>query len=51
LPLSQEQTWLPTGGVPDLNPFPAELVTAYSVTPKMNNARFNEPEAIEPQVD
>jgi putative SOS response-associated peptidase YedK len=48
LPLGNERSWLPTGGVPYFNQFPAELMTAYPVTPKMNNARFNEPEAIAP---
>jgi putative SOS response-associated peptidase YedK len=43
-----EKEWLPHGGVTYFNPFPAELMTAYPVTPKMNNARFNEPEAIAP---
>jgi hypothetical protein len=28
------------------NPFPAEFMIAYPVTPKMDHARFNEPEAI-----
>jgi putative SOS response-associated peptidase YedK len=46
LPLGHEKAWLPTGGVPYLNQIPAELITAYPVTPKMNNARFNEPKAV-----
>ena len=29
-------------------PFPSELMTAYPVTPKMNKASFNTPEAIRP---
>jgi len=29
-------------------PFPAEQLTSYHVTPKMNRATFNEPEAISP---
>lgn len=48
LPLGHEKNWLPPGGVPFFNPFPAELMTAYPVTPKMNKASFNEPEAIAP---
>ena len=48
LPLGNERQWLPPGGVPYFNQFPAELMAAYAVTPKMNNARFNEPEAIAP---
>jgi hypothetical protein len=36
------------GGVHFFNPFPAELMTAYPVTRKMNKASFNEPEAIAP---
>jgi hypothetical protein len=48
LPLGREKDWLPTGGVTFFNPFPAELMIAYPVTPKMNNARFNEPLAIAP---
>jgi putative SOS response-associated peptidase YedK len=48
LPLSKEKQWLPTGGVPYFNLFPADLTTAYPVTPKMNNARFNDSEAAQP---
>jgi putative SOS response-associated peptidase YedK len=48
LPLGHEKEWLPSGGVVYFNQFPAELMTAYPVTPRMNNARFNEPEAIAP---
>src|SRR5260370_5531791 len=48
LPLGNEKSWLPPGGVPYFNQFPAELMTAYPVTPKVNNARFNEPEAVAP---
>jgi hypothetical protein len=29
-------------------PFPSELMTAYPVSPKMNKAIFNQPEAITP---
>jgi hypothetical protein len=28
--------------------FPAELLTSYPVTPKMNKATFNRPEAVAP---
>jgi hypothetical protein len=45
LPLGHEKKWLPTSGVPYLNQIPAELVTEYPVKPKMNNARYNEPDA------
>jgi putative SOS response-associated peptidase YedK len=48
LPLGKERGWLPPGGVPYFNQFPAELMTAYPVTPKMNKASFNEPAAITP---
>ena len=48
LPLGREKQWLPTGGVTFFNPFPAELMTAYPVTPKMNKPSFNKPEAIAP---
>jgi putative SOS response-associated peptidase YedK len=48
LSLGKEKAWLPAGGVPYFNQFPVELMTAYPVTPKTNNARFNEPEAIRP---
>jgi putative SOS response-associated peptidase YedK len=43
-----EKDWLPTQGVTFFNPFPAELMTAYPVTPKMNKASYNEPAAITP---
>jgi putative SOS response-associated peptidase YedK len=46
LPLRRERWWLMLGGVPYFNPFPAELMTAYPVTPKINKVSFNEPEAI-----
>jgi putative SOS response-associated peptidase YedK len=46
LPLGREKEWLSTGGVTFFNRFPAELMRAYQVTPKMNRASFNEPEAI-----
>jgi hypothetical protein len=29
-------------------PLPSELMTAYPVTPRMNGASFNNPEAIKP---
>ena len=50
LPLGREKQWLPTTptGMQVFAPFPAELMTAYPVTPKMNNARFNDREAIRP---
>jgi putative SOS response-associated peptidase YedK len=48
LPIGREKDWLPPGGVPFFNPFPSELMTAYPVTPKMNKASFNSPEAIAP---
>jgi putative SOS response-associated peptidase YedK len=48
LSLGREKQWLPSGGVPVFNPFPAELMTAYPVTPQMNRASFNTPEAIRP---
>lgn len=50
LPLGHEKEWLPATptGMTVFPEFPAELMTAYPVTPKMNNARFNEPAAIAP---
>jgi hypothetical protein len=50
LPLGREKSWLPpdpTGAhfIPEI---PAELLTSYPVTPKMNRATFNEPSAIAP---
>ena len=50
LPLGREKQWLAAqpSGMVLLPPFPAELMTAYPVTSKMNNARFNEPMAIAP---
>jgi putative SOS response-associated peptidase YedK len=45
----REKDWLPTqGGVTFFNPFPAELMTAYPVTRKINKASFKEPEAVAP---
>jgi len=41
-----EKEWLPHGGVTFFNSFPAELMTAYPVTPKINKASFNDPAAI-----
>jgi putative SOS response-associated peptidase YedK len=45
-----EKTWLPTSlsGMVIFPPFPAELMTAYPVTPAMNRASFNKPAAIVP---
>jgi putative SOS response-associated peptidase YedK len=34
-----------------LLPFPAELMTAYRVTPKINSPAFNRPEAVQPVAD
>jgi putative SOS response-associated peptidase YedK len=45
-----EKEWLPPLGATYFNPFPAELMTAYPVTPKMNKASFNCPAAIAPLV-
>src|SRR5215470_10861008 len=50
LPLGREKSWLADGFkfpyfIPEL---PAELLTSYPVTPKMNRATFNEPAAIAP---
>jgi putative SOS response-associated peptidase YedK len=48
LPLGHEKNWLPPNpsGMFVFPPFPAELLTSYPVTPKMNRASFNDPEAI-----
>ena len=45
-----EKNWLPPkpSGMFIFPPFPSELMTAYPVTPKMNKASFNTPEAILP---
>ncbi len=50
LPLGHEKHWLPPNpsGMFVFLTFPAELMTAYPVTRKMNRATFNEPEAITP---
>jgi len=50
LPLGHEKQWPPAtpSGMTVFPPFPAELMTAYPVTPKMNKASFNVPEAIAP---
>lgn len=50
LPLGREKGWLPPTptGEQFLTPFPAELLVSYPVTPKMNRASFNEPEAVAP---
>jgi putative SOS response-associated peptidase YedK len=50
LPLGREKSWLlpdPTGMFMFAG-IPAELLTSYPVTPKMNRASFNEPTAILP---
>jgi putative SOS response-associated peptidase YedK len=53
LPLGHEKTWLPPNpsGTFFFPPFPPELLMSYPVTPKMNRASFNEPEAIKPLED
>ena len=50
LPLGHEKNWLPPNpsGLFLFLPFPSELMTAYPVTPKINKASFNQPEAIHP---
>jgi putative SOS response-associated peptidase YedK len=50
LPLGREKNWLPSNpsGMFVFPEFPSELMTAYPVTPKMNKASFNQPEAILP---
>lgn len=50
LPLNHEKQWLPEmpTGMIFFPAFPADLMTAYPVTSKMNKASFNEPEAIIP---
>jgi putative SOS response-associated peptidase YedK len=49
LPLRHEKTWLPPSpGAHIVPPFPADLLTSYPVTPKMNRASFNDPIAIAP---
>jgi len=50
LPLGREQSWLPAtpSGAVSIPEFPAELMTAYPVTKKVNKVAFNEPEAIRP---
>src|SRR5215510_3410836 len=47
LPLGREKEWLPPTptGTHFIPPISAELLTSYPVTPKMNRATFNEPEA------
>jgi putative SOS response-associated peptidase YedK len=52
LPLGREKPWLrpnPTGEH-FLLPFPADLLTSYAITPKMNRTSFNEPAAIAPLI-
>jgi len=50
LPLGREKNWLPPNpsGMVIFPEFPSELMTAYPVSPKMNKASFNQPEAKEP---
>jgi putative SOS response-associated peptidase YedK len=50
LPLGREKNWLPPNpsGRVIFPPFPSELMTTYPVSPKMNKASFNQPEAIAP---
>jgi putative SOS response-associated peptidase YedK len=43
-----EHAWLYGGSNMFVPPFPAELMTCYPVTPLMNKASFNVPEAIAP---
>jgi putative SOS response-associated peptidase YedK len=46
LPPGYEREWLRPGAVSLFQPFLSELITAYPVTPKINNANFNEPAAV-----
>src|SRR5262249_15210478 len=50
LPPRREKDWLPPTptGAHYCPPVPAELLTSYRVTPKMNRATSNEPAAIAP---
>lgn len=50
LPLGSEKNWLPANpsGMVIFPTFPADLMTAYPVTKKMNKVAFNEPGAIKP---
>jgi putative SOS response-associated peptidase YedK len=50
LPLGSEKSWLPPNptGIFMFPRIPAELLTSYPVTPKMNSASFDEPAAITP---
>jgi putative SOS response-associated peptidase YedK len=50
LPLGREKNWLPSNpsGQFFFPEFPSELMTAYPVSPKINKASFNQPEAIVP---
>ena len=54
LPISAERRWLTQTGYGVQRTysltFPADEMRSYPVTPKMNNASFNEPEAIAPLV-
>ena len=47
-PIGREKNWLPPGHQLFFPPFPSELMIAYPVTPKMNEASFNDPAAITP---
>jgi putative SOS response-associated peptidase YedK len=46
----REKEWLPPNpsGMVVFPPFPSELLTAYAVSPKVNRATFNTPEALAP---
>jgi hypothetical protein len=48
--VDREMSWLPPSptGAQFFPLFPAELLTSYPVTPKMNKASFNSHEAIQP---
>jgi hypothetical protein len=48
LPPGNEREWPHPGAVTLFQPFLSELITAYPVTAKINNANFNEPAAIAP---
>jgi putative SOS response-associated peptidase YedK len=50
LPLGRDKSWLPPNptGMFLFPRVPAELLTTYPVTPKMNRASFNSAEAITP---
>jgi putative SOS response-associated peptidase YedK len=50
LPVGKEKQWLPAmpSGMAVITPFPAELMTSYPVSPKVNKPSFNEPAALAP---